>query len=94
MAAGPLLFARYAYPPNELGYCGGDDHRALLEQASSGLVDGAFGRACGNSRAPGRTSNSVPPQRPGRPTRPEGVEAYWLGSKLLERVGPALFAES
>jgi len=36
----PLLFARYAYPPNELGYCGGEDHRALLEQPSAGVVDG------------------------------------------------------
>ena len=42
MTDGPLLFARYAYPPNELGYCGGDDHRALLEQTSAGVVDGGL----------------------------------------------------
>ena len=27
---GPVLFARYAYPPNALGYCGPDDPAALL----------------------------------------------------------------
>jgi len=44
-ADGPLLFARYAYPPNELGgYCGGD-HRALLEQTSAGVVDGGLRQA-------------------------------------------------
>lgn len=42
---GPLLLARYAYPPNELGYCGGDDHRALLEQTSSAVVDGGLRQA-------------------------------------------------
>ena len=26
---GALLFARYAYPPNELGYCGPDGAGAL-----------------------------------------------------------------
>ena len=29
--AGPLLFARYAYPPNALGLCGADTPRTLLE---------------------------------------------------------------
>ena len=28
--AGTLLFARYAYPPNELGYCGPEGADALL----------------------------------------------------------------
>ena len=33
---GPLLFARYAYPPNALGYCGPGDPAALLGMASEG----------------------------------------------------------
>ncbi|MGP8065881.1 MAG: DUF6390 family protein, partial [Acidimicrobiales bacterium] len=36
MTLGPILFARYAYPPNALGYCGPADHTALLGAASEG----------------------------------------------------------
>ena len=31
---GPELFARYAYPPNELGYCGPGDPQGLLVRGS------------------------------------------------------------
>ena len=31
MTPGVLLFARYAYPPNALGYCGADETRTLLK---------------------------------------------------------------
>src|ERR1035437_6641781 len=34
--SGPELFARYAYPPNELGYCGPAEPSALLEAAAEG----------------------------------------------------------
>ena len=33
---GALLFARYAYPPNALGYCGADENRTLLEYGEAG----------------------------------------------------------
>ena len=33
--AGAAMFARYAYPPNELGYCGPGDGRDLLEYVSA-----------------------------------------------------------
>ena len=33
---GPVLFARYAYPPNSLGYCGPGDPSALLGAAAEG----------------------------------------------------------
>ena len=33
MTAGPVVFARYAYPPNALGYCGPADSGALLKEA-------------------------------------------------------------
>ena len=36
---GPLLFVRYAYPPNALGYCGPDDFAAFREYAAAGVVD-------------------------------------------------------
>ena len=37
--AGPLLFVRYAYPPNVLGYCGPADHEALHQYGAAGVVD-------------------------------------------------------
>ena len=39
MIAGPLLFVRYAYPPNALGYCGPADSAALREYGAAGVVD-------------------------------------------------------
>ena len=40
---GALLFARYAHPPNLLGYCGPIDHLAFFEQATDGVVDRGLG---------------------------------------------------
>ena len=36
MSSGAVLFARYAYPPNELGYCGPADAPGLLRAVSRG----------------------------------------------------------
>ena len=36
---GAQLFARYAYPPNVLGYCGPADHLSLFEYGTSGVTD-------------------------------------------------------
>jgi hypothetical protein len=42
MTPGPLLFARYAFRPNELGYCGGEDERALFQYTVEQTVDGGL----------------------------------------------------
>lgn len=39
MTSGLLLFARYAYPPNSLGYCGSEDHAALMGYLREGRTD-------------------------------------------------------
>ena len=36
---GPLMFVRYAYPPNALGYCGPGDFATFREYAVAGVVD-------------------------------------------------------
>jgi len=36
---GPQLFARYAFMPNRLTYCGGDDNRALFDYCLAGVTD-------------------------------------------------------
>jgi hypothetical protein len=38
--AGQRLFARYAYAPNHLGYCGPGDSASLAELASTGRTAG------------------------------------------------------
>ena len=36
---GPLLFARYAFKPNALGYCGGSDNLALFQYTTESVID-------------------------------------------------------
>ena len=92
---GPLLFARYAYPPNELGYCGGEDHRALLEQTSAGVVDGDLRQRLREFEGAWPYLELIAAANHlDDPLDAQVVEAYWLGSRLLERVGPALLAGS
>ncbi len=93
--AGPVLFARYAYGPNRLGLCGPDDAEALFGQTSGGNDDrelrelaqgfeGAYPYLELIARA-----NSI-----ADPLDRRVVEAYWLGSPLLESVTPNLLGES
>lgn len=83
---GPQLFLRYAFRPNVLGYCGGDDNRALFEYGIEGHVDrglielesqfeGAYPYLQLIARA----------NRIGDPFDRRVVEAYWIGNELLER---------
>jgi hypothetical protein len=94
-ADGPLLFARYAYPPNELGYCGGDDHQALLEQTSAGVVDGDLRQRLREFEGAWPYLELIAAANHlDDPLDARVVEAYWLGSGLLDKVGPALLAGS
>jgi hypothetical protein len=94
-ASGPVLFARYAFGPNRLGYCGSDavdelfgeltaghDETALRELARS--FEGAWPYLELIARA-----NGLPD-----PLDRRVVEAYWLGNELLDRVGPGLLDDS
>jgi hypothetical protein len=92
MTAGPLLFARYAYPPNSLGYCGADETRTLLEYGAAGASDGGLAELA-------RTFEGAWPyltliaaaNEIADPLDPRVVEAYWVGNGLLDRVrGDAL----
>lgn len=92
LSPGPLLFARYAFPPNELGYCGPPNPNALLESALNGVdlerlsslatqFAGAWPYLELIARCNGITD----------PLDARVVEAYWVGNALLERVPvPAL----
>jgi hypothetical protein len=91
--AGPLLFARYAYPPNALGYCGPDDARALIGHTTAG-ESGPDLAALARQFAGAWPYLQLIAASTGRadPLAPEVVEAYWLGNRLLRMVDPAVFA--
>jgi hypothetical protein len=88
--AGPLLFARYAYPPNALGYCGADVRQTLLQYGDAKASDGGLAELA-------RTFEGAWPylaliareNRIEDPLDPRVVEAYWVGNELLDRVNAA-----
>jgi hypothetical protein len=93
--SGPVLFGRYAFGPNRLGYCGPDDSTALLEYASAGIDDGGL-------RALARGFEGAYPYLEliaaangiADPLDRSVVEAYWLGNGLTGAVRPAQLHES
>jgi hypothetical protein len=87
---GLLLFARYAYAPNRLGYCGPADHEALFGYLAENRVDE------GLTRLSEQFAGAYPYLRLiaeangiGDPFDRGVVEAYWVGNRMLERVGAA-----
>jgi len=76
--AGALLFARYAYPPNELGYCGpaGGDASGLAAHARE--FDGAWPYLSVIADAVGVCD----------PLDDEIVGSYWVGGPALAKVDP------
>lgn len=91
---GPVLFARYAFGPNRLGYCGPDDARGLFDAAVAGDdgdlrqmaqgFEGAYPYLDLIARANGIAD----------PLDAGVVEAYWLGNELLRRVPAAALHDS
>ncbi|MDN4483223.1 DUF6390 family protein [Demequina lignilytica] len=91
---GALLFGRYAFPPNDLGYCGPDRADELLERVSAGAsgpgleeVVRAFEGAWPYLEHIGECLGRAP-------LDPVVVETYWLGGPELDRCGGASFASS
>ena len=84
---GPVLFVRYAFPPNSHGYCGPGDSGTFFEYGATGVVDPGL-RAQAQQFAgawpyleliAGATGLADPLDR-------RVVEAYWVGNELLDRV--------
>jgi len=92
---GPILFARFAYPPNELGYCGPPDSRALLHYGAAGFVDPGLGQlARGFAGAWPYLELIARATGIADPLDRRVVEAYWMGNELLDRVDMTLFGNS
>ncbi|MEE8332015.1 MAG: DUF6390 family protein [Acidimicrobiia bacterium] len=95
MNDGPALFSRFAHPPNSLGYCGPDDVTWLGELVKAGVTTGdelhhaitAFAGAWPYLELiAGRTNRD--------PLDHTVVEAYWLGSPLLDTIDPLAWGNS
>jgi hypothetical protein len=84
-AEGALLFARYAYPPNELGYCGPDGAAALLARDGTVEIERRArqfeGAWCYLEFI--AESTGIPD-----PLDARVVEAYWVGNDLLDDCEP------
>ncbi|MGZ4204930.1 MAG: DUF6390 family protein [Actinomycetota bacterium] len=84
---GALLFARYAYPPNALGYCGPGDNQALLEYAAARVSDGGLRElARGFEGAWPYLELIAGAHGITDPLDARVVEAYWVGNGLLDGV--------
>ena len=93
--SGPLTFARYAFPPNALGYCGPDDHAALLEYADAGVVDGGLRElALGFAGAWPYLEIIAGVNGIDDPLDGRVVDAYWIGNRLLDAVDRSTFGAS
>jgi hypothetical protein len=90
--AGESLFARYAYPPNELGYCGVGDGAELLESASGESEQEIRSSARGFDGAWPYLEIIAASTGTTDPLDEGVVEAYWIGNSLLDSVEPAVFA--
>ena len=84
---GPQLFARYAFMPNRLTYCGGDDNRALFDYCLEEVTDDGlrgllrkFTGAMPYLRLIAECNAILDP------FDERVVEAYWLGNNLLQGV--------
>ncbi len=94
--AGQARFARYAYPPNQLGYCGPDGAEALLAVGAGLAADGAAEEVDRRARAfdGAWVYLQLIAAAAGidNPLDERVVEAYWVGNDLLDDVDPHVFA--
>ncbi|MDQ4131396.1 MAG: DUF6390 family protein, partial [Actinomycetota bacterium] len=91
-ALGLVLFARYAYPPNVLGYCGPPDHQALLEYGSARVSDPGLAELARSFQGPFPYLTLIAGAAGiDDPFDARVVEAYWVGNRLLDGIDTALF---
>ena len=85
---GPVLFARYAYPPNRLGLCGPNDAPSLHAGALAGATAELRELARGFEGAYPYLSLIAQENGIADPLDRRVVEAYWLGGELSARIAP------
>ncbi len=91
-ASGAALFARYAYPPNELGYCGPAGGSAFLGLADSDAEQEINRRARKFEGAWHYLEVIAAATGIADPLDDRVVEAYWIGNELLDTIDPEFLA--
>jgi hypothetical protein len=91
-AAGAVLFARYAVPPNVLGYCGPDDADGVLAGAARGTLGPGLAARARAFDGAWVYLELIGEALGADPLDADVVEAYWLGTPAVARVDPAAFA--
>jgi hypothetical protein len=84
---GPLLFARYAYPPNRLGLCGPADAPSLRGSAQAADIRQARELALGFEGAYPYLRLIAEGSGIADPLDRRVVAAYWIGGALADAVG-------
>lgn len=86
---GPLLFARFAFPPNRLGLCGPEAGSTLPERVRTGRPDPELRRIAEGFEGAYPYLQLIAAENDlADPLDARVVEAYWLGNPLLREVGP------
>ncbi len=85
---GPILFVRYAFPPNYHGACGPNESQTLFEYGAREMIDGGL-RSLAKQFAGAWPYLELIAQANdlADPLDRRVVEAYWVGNRLLDRVG-------
>ncbi|NYI42681.1 DUF6390 family protein [Demequina lutea] len=84
---GAILFGRYAFPPNERGYCGPDRADELLERVATGASGPALAEVVRGFEGAWPYLEFIGERLGRSPLDPTVVRTYWLGGPELARCG-------
>jgi len=88
-SSGALLFARYAYPPNELGYCGPEDASPLLVNETTAVDEQLIAERARHFEGAWSYLELIASAAGfDDPLDARVVEAYWVGNDLLDGLDP------
>ncbi len=95
MTNGAVLFSRFAYPPNSLGYCGPADRELLVELVACGSgADREFRRTIETFAGAWPYLELIGGSVGLDPLDSRVIEAYWLGNDLLQGVDTLTWGNS
>jgi len=93
-ADGALLFGRYAFPPNERGYCGPDRADELLERVATGASGPELGEVARGFGGAWPYLEFISECLGLPPLDSTVVHTYWLGGPMLARCGGRALIDS